>query len=446
MISTSMLRFLGPRAQCATLPLRLLCYLAARSLTLLKASFAAALFGALCTSSAFAQVTQTRVAASDAGWLDQFGTSIAASGDLAVIGAPRKDGGPANTGAAYVFRLVGEEWIEEAILTAPDAGVHHLFGSAAATDGITVVVGAHQVATSGRGSVYVFEKQGEAWILEQQLTPSDAADGDIFGSAVAVGGDVLLVGAPFDDDACESDVMCQSGSVYVFRRTKTGWVEEAKLLASDAAKGDHFGFSLALDGDWAVVGARHDDDAGNNTGSVYVFHQTESAWVEDAKLNPSDPGSYDDFGTSLAISGDRVIVGAPNDDDDGLFSGSAYVFRRKGGKWVQEGKLTASDAKEAELFGWSVAISGAWALAGARVKDQPIDPFCCERAGGAYLFRDDGTGWSEYAKLAAPTPAHWDQYGYSVFADGSFGFVGTPERAFGAGDNAGSVYVLELAP
>ena len=436
---TKKLRFLLPTLTTVRSWAQILQFLNSQWMFRLACACCVAVFWWTSADAAFAQVTQFPLVPSNGVELDKFGASVAISGDLAVIGAPKKDDGAQNTGAAYIFRRVGENRTEEASLTSPDQEQHHFFGSAVATDGNVVVVGANQVISSGPGVVYVYRQEDGSWILEGQLTASDAAVGDLFATTITVEGDVLLVGAPFDDDACPRDPLCQSGSVYIFRRLENQWVQEGKLVASDAAAGDNFGFSVDLDADWAMVGARHDDDKGINTGSVYVFRRVGDRWVEDAKLTASAPGSYDDFGTSVAISGENVIVGAPNDDDERLFSGSAYVFRRKASMWVKQIKVTASDPEEADLFGWSVAISEGWAMVGARVKGHP----CCERAGAVYLFQDDGTGWAAYLKLTAPSPGVWHQYAYSVSVGATTGIIGSPESGFGF---IGSAYVFDLQP
>ena len=172
---------------------------------------------------------------------------------------------------------------------------------------------------------------------EVKLTASDAAEGDQFGRRVSVSGDLAIVGARRDDDAGG-----ESGSAYIFRRTGTNWSEEAKLTASDPAAGDFFGFSVSISGDLAIVGAPFDDDAGNQSGSAYVFRRTGTSWSQEAKLTATEAAADDQFGVSVSISGDLAVVGAFGDDDAGSTSGAAYIFRRTGTSWAEEAKLTAS--------------------------------------------------------------------------------------------------------
>jgi len=275
------------------------------------------------------------------------------------------------------------------------------------------------------GSAYVFRRDDngtpsdpsdDVWIEEAKLTASDAAAIDFFGRAVAVSGDRAVVGA-YGGDGAAGD----AGSAYVFRRDDGGtpsdpsddvWVEEAKLTASDAAASDSFGFSVSVSGDRAVVGARENDDAGSRSGSAYVYRRDDSGtpsdpsddvWVEEAKLTASDAAPDDLFGYSVSISGDRAVVGAHGNDDAGDSSGSAYVFRRDDGGtpsdlsddvWVEEAKLTASDAAATDYFGVCVAISGDRAVVGASGNDD-----AGSGSGAAYVFSaavhdpdDDGDG------------------------------------------------------
>jgi hypothetical protein len=192
-----------------------------------------------------------------------------------------------------------------------------------AVDGDSAVIGASLDDDQGyaSGSAYVFVRSGTGWSEQAKLLPSDGAAADQFGTSVAVDGDSAVVGAHWDDD--QGFV---SGSAYVFVRSGTGWSEQAKLLPSDGAAGDGFGVGVAVDGDSAVVGAPGDDDQGSASGSAYVFVRSGTTWSEQAKLLPSDGGAADHFGTSVAVDGDTVAVGAPGDDDQGSASGSAYVF------------------------------------------------------------------------------------------------------------------------
>ena len=237
-------------------------------------------------------------------------------------------------------------------LTASDAASRDFFGKSVAVDGDTAVIGAvgDDDAGSSSGSVYVFVRSNGGWVEQAKLTASDAADHDLFGNSVAVDGDTAVISAQSKDG-----VGSRSGAVYVFVRSGDEWVEQAKLTASDAADHDLFGAPAAVDDDTAVFGAHYDDDGGYRSGAVYVFVRSDGGWVEQAKLTASDAASHHYFGSSVAVTGDTILIGADGDDNAGEDSGSMYVFVRSGDGWVEQAKLTASDAAQSDRFGTSVA-------------------------------------------------------------------------------------------
>jgi uncharacterized repeat protein (TIGR01451 family) len=319
----------------------------------------------------------------------------------------------------------------ETKLAASDAAANDFFGASVAISGDTAVVGADSdnFAGSRFGSAYVFVRSGSTWTQQAKLTASDASAGDRFGWSVGISGDTVVVGAYLDDDAGES-----SGSAYVFVRSGTGWTEQAKLTASDASAGDVFGLSVAISGDRVVVGAPEDNAAGTGSGSAYVFVRSGPSWAEQTKLTASDAAADDFFGTSVAISGDTVMVGAYLDDDAGSSSGSAYVYVRSGSTWTQQTKLTASDAEAGDEFGISVAIVGDTIVVGANESFGSSDP------GSAYVYVRSGTSWTEQTKLTASDAAPFDVFGRSVAISDGTVVVGAI-RDDDAGTDSGSAYV-----
>jgi len=328
--------------------------------------------GSACvfTRSGSTWTQQAKLTASDAAEGDGFGYCVSVSGDTAVVGADLDDG----TGSAYVFTRSGSTWTQQAKLIASDAAWYDEFGYSVSVSGDTAVVGAYDFYSPviSSGSAYVFTRSGLTWTQQQKLTASDAEEGDYFYYSVSVSGDTLVVGA-FGDDG--------TGSAYVFTRSGSTWTRQAKLTASDAAEGDGFGGSVSVSGDTAVVGANGDDDGGDNSGSVYVFTRSGSAWTQQAKLTASDAAAEDYFGGSVSVLGDTAAVGASGNDDGGSNSGSAYVFTRSGSTWTQQAKLTASDASEEDYFGRSVSVSGDTATVGAPWNDAPETD-----SGAAYVF------------------------------------------------------------
>jgi hypothetical protein len=273
------------------------------------------------------------------------------------------------------------------------------------------------------------------WLEEAKLLASDGAEDDIFGVSVSIDGDTAVIGAYGDDDNGPG-----SGSAYVFRHDGNASVEEAKLLASDGGWGDCFGISVAISGGTAVIGAHGGDDNGDNSGSAYVFRHDGTGWVEEAKLLASDGEEGDLLGWSVSISADIAVIGAWRDDDNGEYSGSAYVFRRVGSNWVEEAKLLASDGAAEDWFGYSVSISGDAAVIGAHGGDDSGD-----NSGSAYVFRHDGSGWVEEAKLLASDGAEDDRFGRSVSISEDTAVIGVPQDR----DNgwySGSAYIFRYSP
>ena len=268
---------------------------------------------------------------------------------------------------------------------------------------------------------------------QEKLRADDGALGDIFGYSVAIDGDTAIIAARGDDDKGSN-----SGSAYVFVRSGSDWNQQAKLTAGDGAANDWFGHSVAISGDTAIVAARGDDDKGSMSGSAYVFVRSGSDWSQQAKLTAGDGAAKDYFGYSVAISGDRAIVGAYLDDDKGSSSGSAYVFVRSDSSWSQQAKLTAADGAESDIFGWSVAIDGNIAIVAARGDDDKGSA-----SGSAYVFVYNGNDWIQEKKLTAGDGAANDWFGHSVAISGDtaiFGAHGDDDK----GSASGSAYIFKL--
>ena len=391
-------------------------------------------------------VEEAKLFAADGGEGDQFGYSVAVSGDTALIGV-RFDDDDANgleSGSAYVFTRSGTTWSQQARLTAADGSDRDWFGVRVALEGDTAVVPADaddsDVNGVASGSVYVFIRSGTTWTQQAKLTASDGAAVDLFGYSVALSGDTVLIGARFGDDDVNG---VDSGSVYVFTRTGTTWTQQAKLTAADGEAGDEFGYSVALSGDTAVITANADDSDVNgvDSGSAYVFTRFGSDWSQQAKLKAADGAAGDSFGVRVALSGDTAVIGSRLDDDDanGIDSGSAYVFTRSEGSWSQQAKLTAADGGAGDWFGYTVALTDDTALIGAgrHDGDNGVD------AGSAYVFTRSGTAWSQKTKLTAADGKSGDQFGGKVAISGDTAVVGArlvDDEVKGV--DSGSVYIF----
>ena len=248
---------------------------------------------------------------------DNFGCSVSVNGNYAVIGAHRNENNGDTTGSAYVFKRSGSTWIQDAKLLALDIDDDR-FGSSVSIDGDYVVIGAPYDRDFGSksGSAYVFKHDGNSWTQQAKLLPSDGEQYMEFGHCVSIYGDYILIGADYDNYNAEG-----SGAAYVFKRNNQNWIQQAKLLAQDGVNKDCFGKSVSIAGDYAVIGAYYDDDNGENSGSAYVFKRSESNWTQDAKLLPHDGDKGDLFGFSASIEGDYILIGVYGDDDNGNYSG-----------------------------------------------------------------------------------------------------------------------------
>jgi len=368
---------------------------------------------------------------------DNFGESVSISGDTAVVGARFDDDGANASGSVYVFVRSGGTWLQQQKLNASDAAEGDYFGSSVSLSGDTVIIGARGDNDPGTdiGSAYIFVRSGGTWTQQQKLTASDGAVGDEFGYSVSLSGDTVVIGARWDDDAGGN-----SGSAYVFVRSGGTWTQQQKLTANDAAGGDLFGYSVSLSGDTAVIGAYGDNDAGGDSGSAYVFVRSGSTWTQQQKLTANDAAGGDLFGWSVSVLGDTALIGAPRNDDVGNNSGSAYVFVRSGGTWSQQQKLTASDGSGNDNFGHSVSVSGNTVIIGAR-----LDNDAGNNSGSAYVFVRSGGTWSEQRKLAANDAAANDEFGWSVSLSGNVAVIGAPFND-DAGSNSGSAYIFGPIP
>ncbi len=318
-------------------------------------------------------------------------------------------------------------------VTASDPLTSAVFGESVALDGTALVVGAWGVNTLGpsAGAAYVF-RHGAGWTQEAKLLASDGLMNDYFGYSVDVSGEVAVIGA-----LGRADSGFWSGAAYVFRHTTGGWVQQAKLEPSDPAAMAQFGRSVAISGNTIVIGAQGDGAKGPNAGAVYIFQWNGATWVQQAKLLASDGTSGDTFGISVAIDGATVVVGAQGRGDSGPLSGAAYVFTQTNGAWTQQAKLLASDGAADDRFGSAVAVSGNLAVIGAEFAD-----VAAPNSGAAYVFGRNGTSWVQQAKLAPVNAAAYDTFGYSLATDGTSVVVGALDTDR-LGTNSGSVYMFQ---
>lgn len=411
---------------------------------------------------------------------DSFGSSSAVDGDVVAVSARNEDSNQSfvingtrasadnsmiDAGAAYVFRRSGYTWIQEAYLKPGDPFAADMFGNSLALSGDTIVVGAKGedsastsiisgtsgatgTGASASGAAYVFVRSGTTWHQQATLKAPDSAATWFFGESVAIKDDTIVVGATGEG--------ARSGAIYVFDRTGSDWNWTSRLKAPNPGASDLFGTKVAIGRDTIVVSAPEEDsnqsfvtngegvvenDGSLDSGAAYVFAKT-GTWMLQSYLKPPNPGSGDKFGTSVAISGDTIVVGSESEDSNqstvtngttasgdnsNTDSGAAYVFRRSGVTWTQEAYLKASNNGGNDHFGNTVAISGdriavsAYyedSLEGTRNNGTAPGSDTGSNVGAIYVFSRIGSTWSQTAYLKAPNRDSSDYFGYSLALDG----------------------------
>jgi len=440
---------------------------------------------------AFAFAQQAYVKASNTGAGDDFGYSVALSGDTLAVGAlgersaatgingDQTDNSLRNAGAVYVFTRDGAGvWSQQAYVKASNTEADDNFGYSVAVSGDTLAVGANYEGSAATGingnqannsaaqsgAVYVFTRDGAGiWSQQAYVKASNTNAADVFGSSVALSGDTLAVGAFAEDSAATGingnqtdNSVRMAGAVYVFTRDGAGvWSQQAYVKASNSG-GNWFGYSVALSGDTLAVGASYESTSAGFSGAVYVFTRDGAgAWSQQARVKASNPGISDLFGSSVALSGDTLAVGAIGEDSpatgidgdqgDAVFGdyfGAVYVYlRNAGGTWSQQAYVKASNAEAEDRFGYSVALSGDTLVVGAPYEksastgiDGPQADNSASGSGAVYLFTRDGSGtWSQQAYVKASNSEANDQFGSSVALSGDTLAVGSYEDSAAIG-------------
>jgi hypothetical protein len=365
-----------------------------------------------------------QVLASDSRASDDFGT-VAIDQNTAVIGAP---GHASSRGAAYVYTRVGSTWTSEAELTAPDGAANDLFGTSVAISGTTVVIGApgHAVgANSSQGAAYVYVLSGGSFTLvQQELTAPDGASSDQFGTRVALNGNTLVVSAWNRQVGGRTT----QGAAYVFTRTGMTWTQQGPdLISGDGATGDNFGSGLAIQGATVVVGA-------DGHGAAYVFGLQGGTWIQQQELTYS-LSSF--LGESVAIDGNTIVVGA----SDTMFGGNtsqgiAVIFTLQASSWTVLQDITSQDGGASDNFGSSVAISGSTILVGA--PGHFVNGNLGQ--GSAYVFRNNGADWVQTQEFASQFGEAGDSFGRSVASSGDTVVVGAPGSLGDSSLSQGAAY------
>jgi hypothetical protein len=385
--------------------------------------------------------------------------------------------------ASGTFDLSVSGWNQEAYIKAPNADANDQFGAAAAIDGDTAVVGARfessaqttitngatassDNSVSSAGAVYIFRRTGTTWVPEAYLKAPNAEANDFFGASVAIQGDTAVVSASGEDSnettitngttASADNSALESGAVYIFRRTGSTWAHEAYFKAPNTEANDAFGSAISIHGDTVVVGASGEDSndttitngptaSGDNSsgeaGAAYVFRRTGTSWAQEAFLKAANANASDSFGYSVAVSGDTVVVGAPNEDSNDTTitngasassdnssgeTGAVYIFKRTGTTWAEEAFLKASNSQANDGFGSATAIDADTVAVSAPNEDSNQSTITngggassnnsALNSGAVYIFKRTGTNWAQESYLKTPFPDANDQLGSTALS------------------------------
>lgn len=292
-----------------------------------------------------------------------FGWSVATNGDVIAVGAWNHDVGD-QSGAVFVFERQGGTWVETNRLDPPSGDNQDRFGFSLAMEGNLLAVGAPLIDQLSDASTpaYVFERDADGAWTGTRLEASDDALGGLFGHSVALSGNTVVVGAPHD-----SQVALTAGAAYVFEYDGSSWSEVTKLVDASGEASDFFGRAVAIHADTIAIGAEFGSDL--NTGAVHLFERQDGVWTGTGLLMANDRSVDDRLGTAMAVQDGRLIAGAHNRDDRGAQSGAAYVFEKSATGWGEISKLISNDGEPGDNLGGSVAVVGNMVVVGSRYDD-----------------------------------------------------------------------------
>ncbi|NER21601.1 MAG: hypothetical protein F6J96_13055 [Symploca sp. SIO1C2] len=391
-------------------------------------------------SPSWEKLSQTKLQPSQLQRSGYFGHSVAISGGLAIVGAHSTDApGKPDAGVAYIFKLEGGTWQLQQKLQPPDLHRDDYFGLSVAISGKLAIVGAYWKDASGKpnaGAAYIFKLEGGTWQQQQKLQPPDLQHSDYFGWSVAISGELAIVGALYTD----APGKVNTGAAYIFKLAGATWQQQQKLQPPDLQRDDQFGCSVAISGELAIVGAHSTDAPGKpDAGAAYIFKLAGGTWQQQ-KLQPPDLQKNDYFGHSVAISGELAIVGANQADAPGkVNTGAAYIFKLAGGTWHQQQKLQPPNLQRNDIFGCSVAISGELAIVGAHQTEAPGKV----NTGAAYIFKLAGGTWQQQQKLQPPDLQENDKFGDSVAISEEVAIVGANTADAPGIVDVGAAYIFQ---
>ena len=352
-----------------------------------------------------------------------------------------------NSGAVSVKLWIPEitslnnQWRQKQKLQPTDLQRQNLFGSAVAISGQVALIGARLADTHSNeyaGSAYIFQLENGQWQQKQKLQPGDLHRGNCFGNSVAISGEIAIVGAYFAGSQSNQ----YAGSAYIFQQENGHWVEKQKLQPQDLQPGDNFGYAVSISGDIAIISAHLAEVAGHKyAGNAYIFQLENGQWVEKQQLQPHDLQSGDSFGSSVAISGHTAIIGARlAHAQNQKYAGSAYIFQLENGQWVEKQKLQPADLQSGDNFGNSVALAAEVAIVGA----YGVNAHGRANAGSAYIFQLENAQWIQKQKLQPTDLQRGDSFGTSVAISENQIIIGANGVDTEADPDTGSTYIFQF--
>ena len=384
---------------------------------------------------AVGQCELQKVLASDGNRKDNFGFSVAISGDRAIVGARSHDFVVPNGGALYVFQRTGSIWVQEAKLFAPAATPVAGLGWSVDLEGDMAVAGAQKQFFDDvdTGAVYVFQREASGWVQTQMLQRGTFFA--YFGFSVSLDGDTLMVGAPGDDTGPGA-----TGAAYVYEWDGFQWVDTDKLVAQDNDFGDQFGFAVEVHGDRAVIGAPKDDEVAFDAGAAYVYERGGTDWAQIQKLTNPTGAVGDELGAAVEVEGDVLMVAAPRRDAAGNDSGLVHVYERGPTVWSEVSPISPALAGEGQWFGNSITLDGPLVLIGA----PHVSYTRFAGSGRVHAFFDIGSSWVELYHLEPTDGRPHDRFGWAQDFDGDLALVGSYWDDDGEVE-VGSAYIWSLS-
>ncbi len=375
---------------------------------------------------------ETKLVAHDGAELDQFGASVAISGDWAAVGAPGRDDRGSVSGAVYMFRKSTGRWRFSQKLLANDGMAGDAFSSLSIYNNY-LAIGATRARYNGiaSGAVYIFKRMDTAWVQARKIGPEPAVAGSLFGLSMSLRGDYMVVGSRHDREAG-----VQYGAAYVFNQNGGDWTQQARLTASDRKVRQWFGHSVSLFDSLVFIGAPYDSNRnGEFAGAAYFFRRSGTRWNEVKKI-VAENGLPDDLAGDVALYGKHAVLGAPSSILV-LRRGVAHAFKENKNSWSQRQTISGSEGNDGDGFGSTIVVEAQVMLMGASQ-----DTTNGIGSGAAYLFLFEDSVWTEKHKLLASDGRRYEAFGVSCDLDGSTVIIGAPD-AGGTFSAQGAAYIYE---